>query len=83
MTQRIQDVGMSILEGRVDLTLWSEEGRPDPEAVMRDLPYADGLIMTMGIAMVLCRLRQRGHKGSDRIWRDGDKYPRSTYGRDG
>ncbi len=51
MTQRIQDVGMSILEGRVDLTLWSEEGRPDPEAVMRDLPYADGLIMTMGIAM--------------------------------
>lgn len=51
MTQRIQDVGMSILEGRVDLTLWSEEGRPDLEAVMRDLPYADGLIMTMGIAM--------------------------------
>lgn len=51
MTQRIQDVGMSILEGRVDLTLWSEDGRPDPEAVMRDLPYADGLIMTMGIAM--------------------------------
>ena len=51
MTQRIQDVGMSILEGRLDLTLWSEEGRPDPEAVMRDLPYADGLIMTMGIAM--------------------------------
>jgi glyoxylate reductase len=51
MTQRIQDVGMSILEGRVDLILWSEEGRPDPEAVMRDLPYADGLIMTMGIAM--------------------------------
>ena len=51
MTQRIQDVGMSILEGRVDLTLWSEEGRPDPEAVMRDLPYVDGLIMTMGIAM--------------------------------
>lgn len=51
MTQRIQDVGMSILEGRVNLTLWSEEGRPDPEAVMRDLPYADGLIMTMGIAM--------------------------------
>lgn len=51
MTQRIQDVGMSILEGRVDLTLWSEEGRPDPETVMRDLPYADGLIMTMGIAM--------------------------------
>ena len=51
MTQRIQASGMSILDGRVDLTLWSEEGRPDPEAVMRDLPYADGLIMTMGIAM--------------------------------
>ncbi len=51
MTQRIQASGMSILDGRVDLTLWSEEGRPDPEAVMRDLPYAEGLIMTMGIPM--------------------------------
>ena len=51
MTQRIQASGMSILDGRVDLTLWSEEGRPDPEDVMRDLPYAEGLIMTMGIPM--------------------------------
>lgn len=51
MTQRIQEAGMSILEGRVDLTLWSEEGRPDPETVMRDIPLADGLIMTMGIPM--------------------------------
>ncbi len=51
MTQRIQETGMSILEGRVDLTLWSEEGRPDPETVMRDIPLADGLVMTMGIPM--------------------------------
>ncbi len=51
MTQKIQEAGMSILEGKVDITLWSEEGRPDPKAVMRDLPCAEGLIMTMGIAM--------------------------------
>lgn len=51
MTQRIPDTGMYILEGKVDLTLWSDQEKPDPEIVLRDIPLADGLIMTMGIPM--------------------------------
>jgi hypothetical protein len=48
MTQKIQEAGMSILKDKVDITLWSDEGRPDPRTVKRDLPHAEGLIMTMG-----------------------------------
>lgn len=51
LTQLIQDTGMSLLEGHVDYTLWSIDGKPDPEAVLRDIPLAEGLIMTMGIRM--------------------------------
>ncbi|MGD9666865.1 MAG: 2-hydroxyacid dehydrogenase, partial [Synergistaceae bacterium] len=51
LTQLIQETGMSLLEGHVDYTLWSIDGKPDPEAVLRDIPLADGLIMTMGIRM--------------------------------
>jgi len=51
MTQKIQEAGMSILKDKVDITLWSDEGRPDPRTVKRDLPHAEGLIMTMGIPM--------------------------------
>ena len=51
LTQLIQDTGMSLLEGKVDHKLWSIDGKPDPETVLRDIPLADGLIMTMGIHM--------------------------------
>lgn len=51
LTQLIQETGMSLLEGHVDYTLWSIDGKPDPETVLRDIPLADGLIMTMGIRM--------------------------------
>lgn len=51
LTQLIQDTGMSLLEGHVDHKLWSIDGKPDPETVLRDIPLAEGLIMTMGIRM--------------------------------
>ncbi len=50
LTQLIRS-GMSLLEGHVDYTLWSIDGKPDPRAVLRDIPLAEGLIMTMGIRM--------------------------------
>lgn len=51
LTQLIQDPGMSILEGHVDYTLWSIDGKPDPDKVLLDIPEADGLLMTMGITL--------------------------------
>ena len=51
LTQLIQDTGMSLLEGKVDHKLWSIDGKPDPETVLRDIPLADVLIMTMGLHM--------------------------------
>jgi len=51
LTQLIPDTGMSLLKGRVDYILWSIDGVPDSNVVLRDVKNADGVIMTMGIKM--------------------------------
>ena len=51
LTQLIPDTGMSLLKDRVDYTLWSIDGEPDPDVVLRDVKNADGVIVTMGIKL--------------------------------
>lgn len=48
LTQRIQEPGLSLLEGRVDYRLWTEDGVPDMETVYRDIADADGVLVTIG-----------------------------------
>jgi len=47
ITQRIQDAGLSLLDGRVDYTIWEDGGVPDRAAVLRDVADADGLLATL------------------------------------
>ena len=47
LTQRIQDAGLSLLEGRVDYTIWAEDGVPDRATALREIADADGLIATL------------------------------------
>ena len=51
LTQLIPDTGMSLLKDRVDYTLWSIDGEPDTDVVLRDVKNADGVIVTMGIKL--------------------------------
>lgn len=47
LTNRIQDAGLSLLEGVVDYRIWSGDGRPDRHLMLREIGDADGLIATL------------------------------------
>ncbi len=47
LAQRIQDAGLSLLEGRVDCAILSEDGVPERAAVLREIADADGLLASL------------------------------------